>query len=411
MKNSFYFVLDKYLVSGSSMLATFMLANALGPEKYSELAFAFTIISAISVFTFYCNDQQLQVDMIKNGDMANSILYSSTLVRVLVSCCLVILISILVNITDVISKEIYIAISFYLLFFSFDQLRSHFIANNNPNDLVKYTVPAIIISALLKFFLIYQSSSEIELSFIYLLDPLLLSIAFVIYFYSKIKDDDDVLIFDLKYILSLHIRCFPLFISAIIVMLHNTIDHYVVRAYMDKVDYANYNLMMKFVGVYILMSSVFNLSKIKIIVNQSTSNLGASSSSNAIIELFRETLIFAIFSTTLYLLITPIIFTKYFSDFNVPFMYFMYSCPLIFFSFFQSSISRLLIIFGLSNDLLFRNASSLVVLVVLIAIMINIERISIELISVILSFCVFYNCCLFLIFRPKLIGIVRMMFK
>lgn len=340
------FIFERYFLAASSIAITFIIAAILTPEEYGQLSYALAISGFLSIFTLQSLDQILQREIVIKPDKQDSYIYTLLIIKLslITVCSLVYWIG--VSISELEQKSMFIVVSVNNFFICLDVFRTAYIVKNDALSLFKATVFPIIISFLVKVVLIYKASNVEYIALCYLLDFLFIGISFLIRFFPKKRRIE----FDKDFVYVLFNEGKYLFLSACFLMAFVTADQIIVASKLGMVELATYSICMKVVSLFIMVSTVFNLSFVHRL-NYNESNFFAVCKSMLIFSLG-----FGIFTAFICALIIPPIFSIFFGN-KYPLVpdYLPYFSVIIFFAFIQSSTGRILVSANYGKDVLYRN--------------------------------------------------------
>ncbi|ADT85359.1 polysaccharide biosynthesis C-terminal domain-containing protein [Vibrio furnissii] len=361
LKSSILITLEKYFSVLFISLSFFIFAKFVSIDELGTYSAVEAIVMICVLFSLLSLDTVFQDYYIKNQTRLDikSFYFNCFLVKLLFST-FGYLVSIICAIA--LNFDIYISLVISLLVFfkSSSILTLYNITNKNESIYFIIGAFSTIISFILKVIVIYINYSTINPFFFVLDFFVLLSISLIYFFYNNsvsIKMDY------IKEIISLVKMRFYFVLSSFSIVAYGKIDQVLIAKMMDLEDVANYAMSMKVVGIFILVSSAFNLS----LSRELSKSKGKERQYKKNVKdlLFYTVLLGGVFCIVNYYLSPMIVEYIYGDKFGSAIDVIKWLSPLIFLIFISSSIGRILVVEELGKVAFLRNFFGLLISVFL----------------------------------------------
>ena len=359
MTNVIYFSIEKYINTASLALYSFILAKILGVELFGYIAHKEAIIMLLSILSLQGLDSIIQRELLHNKNETKEIIGTVLLIKTLfIFLSLCILMSLNFSDYNQNIKGSIVWILFLLIpSISINCLSSHFIVTSKASEFFKIGITVTSIGLIYKVTVLQVSENINYLVFGLIIDYILYSLAFVFYFlYNKIP----LISFSLHYCKIYIKEGMLLILSGAMIVIYSRIDQIMLGYFSDYNDVGNYSLSNKFVFLYVILASVFNLAFIPKLNKHKDNYIGN------IRRLGLLSFKVGLFMSVLNAILSPLIIYYFYGEsFDKAILLALISSPIILFVFLSSSSGKVLVMEHQSQHALYRNVLAVVVNIIL----------------------------------------------
>lgn len=250
-KNALWLVFEKIFNMSISLITLSLIARYLGPEEYGVLMYAIALVTMFSIFSTLGLESINVKSIVQKEAEEGTILFTSLCVRVVGSIIIIILSGLMIIISDINDKiqiVLILIMSGVYLFKSLEVIEYWIQAyqNSRLSSLVRMNVA--LISAILKFCVVYFDLGIYLIGLIYIVDVILIGFG-LIFVYLKFRVQKTQWIFSLYYMKLMFSQSWYLIVSGILVTCYTQLDKVLLGNLVSKED----------LGIYMAAITISNL--------------------------------------------------------------------------------------------------------------------------------------------------------
>lgn len=312
LKNTTWLLVEKCIRIISVVFIGAWIARYLGPDKYGLLAYSISIISVFMPLANLGLNDVLVKELLKKEVSKNEILGTSFISRLISGSLIFILIlvfTILFNVDDT-TKYLILVLSLNLIIQSFDVLDLFFQSEVKSRFAVYSRIIALILSNLIKVFLIVN-----EFSLIYFASIIIIEFSFVILiyiYYYNYSFEQRITKWKFKINIAIHFvkSSWPLILSGLMFVFYLRIDQIMVKEILGNKSGGIYAVAMNLSEVWYFLPQIITSSLFPMII----------SSKNRSSELYHSRLI-KLYSLMFWLSISIALFITFFGGTIINILY------------------------------------------------------------------------------------------
>jgi len=229
-ENTYWLLAERIIRISINFLITIYLVRYLGPLKFGLLSYAISYFGILSSFASLGLDSILVRELVVDADKENQLLATSFYLRLIASVATIflVLMTLLATSEDISTSLLIIIISSSVIFQSFNVIDYYFQAKVQSKFVVYSQLFSLIISAIIKVFLIYYKANLIYFAIAITIESLLLSLG--LYFIFK-KENLNKLKWQFDYDIAKKLLkdSFPLILSGIVIAIYMKIDQIMIK--------------------------------------------------------------------------------------------------------------------------------------------------------------------------------------
>ncbi len=395
MKGAVLISLERYFSVFLISISFFILAKYVPVDKLGEYSAIEAVVMICVIFSLLSLDTVFQDYYLKNNDKFSiENYYFSCLVVKLICGVFGYVISIIV--ISLLDLNLYIGavISTVIIFKTITILTLYNVTVKKEKKYFLIGVISTSISFIMKCLLVFFSD-EYKIPYFYVFDMLVLFVIAGGYFFLEFHNVRAEYLVEIVSLIKLRLY---FILSSFSIVAFGKIDQIILAKIMTLEDVANYALAMKIVGIYVLISSAFNLSfSRELSINKSHDDYYIQIIKN----LMFFTLFLGVLLSVLNFYISPLAIEMFYGDkFNQSVYIVKWLSPLILLIFISSSLGRVLVAEELGKIAFARNVSGLFFNISLNFLLIPKIGISGVIVSALLSWVV--SLIIVIIFSPRM---------
>lgn len=381
VKRILFYGLEKYVPLAFSIIITLVLGRLLPIHVFGELNYLQSIIGVLAILSLESLDQLVQREIINNKKNTADIINTALTLKIIVLIVSFILLYLIYEFVFPFDRSVFI-LFFIVISGSFNVVSSIYICNDNYVPFIKMSLTTSIVVFLLRLLLVFklENINMPILACIFSVEPLIKTLVYMVCYHVsyKFRIKIDMSIFTLlikegKYLV----------LSGFVLLIYANLDKLIIGHYFSESEMANYGMAYKFISLYLVMSTTFNiafvsrLNKLNLSYNKDCKCMLISS---AIIGLG-----FSVANS----ITTPLILSLVYGDkFIGSYLYVYMLSPLIFLSFLVNATGRILILERLTRHAFTRNLVSLIAMVVACYLLVSKYEVTGVILSSILSYAI-----------------------
>jgi O-antigen/teichoic acid export membrane protein len=259
--NSVWLFSEKILRICVGLFVTSWVARYLGPENFGLFNYALSFSGMFAALAGLGLDGILARDLVKTPNKANELLGTAFVLKLAasISALILILMVLFFNSVDHYTKNLIFLISISSIFQSFNVIDIYFQAKVESKFAVYANVILLLISSVVKVYLINSSAPLIYFCIAVVFDSFVLAIG-LIYFYLKNKNEITKWKFDFVLAKNFLMTCWPLIIGMASASIYMRIDQLIIKQFLGNSAVGYYAAAVRLVEVWMFASTVITQS-------------------------------------------------------------------------------------------------------------------------------------------------------
>lgn len=268
LKNTSWLMGEKVLRLLIALSVGVWVTRYLGPEQFGILSYAQSFVGIFAALSSLGLNDIIIRELVKNQDNRNLILGSSFGLQTLGSTIimLILIISIYYNDNEPLTNKIIIILGLLTFINSFNVIASYFHSQVKSKFYAIAGLVGVIISALLKVYLILGSYSLIYFVYVLAFDVMFL-VTGLIWFYKKSGESLLKWKFSWKMAKDLLKDAWPLILSGIIVSIYMKIDQVMIKEYLGNGEVGQYSAAVRLSEAWYFIPTIICSSLFPAIIN------------------------------------------------------------------------------------------------------------------------------------------------
>lgn len=268
LKNTSWLMGEKVIRLIAALTVGVWVARYLGPDNFGILSYAQSFVAIFAAFSTLGLNDILVRELVKSQDRKDILLGTSFWLQMLgslfIMVCLVI--AILLNDNDELTNKIIIILGLVTFINSFGVINSYFYSIVKSKYIAIPGVVGLVISSLLKIYLILFDFSLIYFVYLLVFDIVFLALA-KIWYYVREKQSIIKWSFSWKIAKELLLDAWPLVLSGIVISIYMKIDRVMIMEFMDEDAVGQYSAAAQLSEAWYFIPTIICASLFPAIIN------------------------------------------------------------------------------------------------------------------------------------------------
>lgn len=270
LKNTSWLFFEKILRMAVGLFVGVWVARYLGPERFGLFSYAQSFVGLFVAFSTLGLDGLIVQELVKNKHQTNTILATSFWLKVFGGLITILFLSIAVNFTnhDNYTNKIIFIIASSVIFQSFNVIDFYFQSKVLSKYIVFTNAFSLLLSSLIKVFLILNNAPLIAFVWVVLFDNIILALGFV-YFYFKTNKTNLTLKFSFNTTIALSLlkKSWPILFSAILVGAYMKVDQIMIKHMLNNASIGQYAAAVRLSEIFYFIPLLVSSSLFPAIIN------------------------------------------------------------------------------------------------------------------------------------------------
>lgn len=268
LKNTSWLLGEKVIRLSVGLFVGVWVARYLGPEQFGLFSYVQSFVALFSTIALLGLNGIVTRELIKDADLRDKLLGTAFTLKLMGSIVVLFLLymTVLLGINDNQTNALVFIVASSTIFQSFNVIDFYFQSKVLSRYVVYSNLICLVLSSLIKVFLIINNAPLIAFLYVVLFDSAILMLGFI-YFYSKTTHSIKTWRFDYKLALSLLKDSWPLILSGVVVTIYMRIDQVMIKVMMDAEAVGQYAAAVRLSEAWYFIPMIISTSLFPAIIN------------------------------------------------------------------------------------------------------------------------------------------------